>query len=83
MTRSARDRIELLPREGSNLARWRWSQAQKTLAATDWEPLALISCGGTLARHRRTGRLVEHLGDRIVSINERKALAAMANDTPD
>jgi len=31
-----------------------------------------------LARHRQTGRLVEHFGDVLMSCNERKAEAALA-----
>ena len=75
---SARDRIELLATDGSNLARWRWANACKDLASTEWEPVGLISCGGTLVRHRQTGRLVEHFRTRIASVNERKAKAALA-----
>lgn len=82
---SARDRIELLPLAGSTLASWRWANATRDLADTHWEPLGLISCGGILARHRLTGRLVEHLGAMVKSVNERKALAALAviNDPAD
>ncbi|MFV0387107.1 hypothetical protein [Paracoccus sp. (in: a-proteobacteria)] len=62
-----------------NLTRWRWSNAIEhiTRTAPQWEPLALIECGGTLVRHRQTGRLAEHRNDRLVSVNERKAEAAL------
>lgn len=77
---SARDRIALLPRDGSTLARWRWAEAVANLAARSptWEPLALISCGGTLVRHRTTGRLMEHHGTHLAAVHERKALTALA-----
>lgn len=78
MTRSNRDRIELLPREGSNLARMKWSNLTAMLERhPGWEPLAVISCGGLLVRHRETQRLAEFVGDRIMSVPERKALAAL------
>ena len=72
-----RDDITIMPAD-SSLAKLRMDQATKRLASTDWQPLAAISCGGVLVRHSVTGRLAEHFGTHIGSVNERKAKAALA-----
>lgn len=69
--------------ENENLGRyaaWCFEQARARMAETSpqWEPLAKIHLGGVLARSRATGRLVEHCGTHICSVNERKARAALA-----
>ena len=61
-------------------AEWMFGKhsAHISRVSPQWEPLAGIYLGGILARHRRTGALVEICGDRICSINPRKATAALA-----
>lgn len=80
MTRSNRDRINLVPKDSSRLARWRWANAVEDIGrrSPQWQPVALIHLGGTLVRNRQTGVLAEHLCNRIVSVNQRKADAAIA-----
>ena len=59
---------------------WQFRAMAERMARTSpqWEPVAKIHLGGVLARNRFTGRLVEHCGDHICSVNERKAKAALA-----
>ena len=80
MTRSNRDRINLVPKNSSSLTRWRWNNAVEDIGrqSPQWQPVALIYLGGTLVRNRKTGVLAEHLYNRIVSVNQRKAESAIA-----
>jgi hypothetical protein len=87
MPYSNRDRINLLHVGASNLTRWRWKNAVEHIENTahGWEPVGLIETGGILVRHRTTGNLAEYAQNHIMSVNQRKAQAALdligQNDT--
>lgn len=59
---------------------WSYGAMSERITATTshWEPVAKIHMGGVLVRNRATGKLMEHCGDRLCGINERKAQAALA-----
>lgn len=69
--------------ENAKLAKysaWSYGAMSERIVATTphWEPVAKIHMGGVLVRNRATGRLMEHCGDRLCGVNERKALAALS-----